>query len=186
MYAANIADTVMFRNLGKYPSPYLQSLKRAVETAETELWVPAAVYRELTEYGNADSPASPYLDTAIEEGWVRVATPLRSVRDDAFESIEDPVEKAQHLADEFLNQQSKYPVTNNWRDASLVALAVRLFERNIRIRVITHTADEGLAKACARIPPEFGYYDIESRYYNPPQTAKHEFPTVESLTWDGR
>jgi len=68
----------------------------------------------------------------------------------------------------------------------LVALAVQLFERNARIRVITHTADANLAEACTRIPPEFGYYDIKSRYYNPPQTAKTEFPTVENLSWDER
>jgi hypothetical protein len=186
MYTANIVDTVMFRNLGKHPSPHLETLKRAVKTAETELWVPAPVYRELADYGDAGPPVNPYLDDAIEEGWVRVATPLPGVRSDAFDSVDDPVEKARHLADEFLNQESKYPVTNNWRDASLVALAVRLFAHNTRIRVITHTADESLAKACACIPPEFGYYEIESRYYNPPQTSKHEFPTVDSLTWDGR
>jgi hypothetical protein len=122
----------------------------------------------------------------LTQGWIRVATPLPGSRSDAFDAIDDPVEQARHIADDFLNQGSKYPVINNWRDASLVALAVRLFERNTRIRVITHTADESLAKACARIPPEFGYYEIESRYYNPPQTAKHEFPTADALTWDGR
>jgi len=184
MYTANIVDTVLFRSLGKQPNAYLQSLERAVKAAETELWVPAPIYRELAEYGD-EPPVNPYLDDAIEAGWMRVATPLSGVRSDAFESVADPVAKARHLADAFLNRQSKYPVTNNWRDASLVALAVRLFERAARIRVITHTADENLATACARIPPEFGYYDIESRYYNPPQTAKHEFPTVDSLTWDG-
>jgi len=42
MYTANIADTVMFRNLGKYPNSRIQSLKRAVEEAGTEIWVPAA------------------------------------------------------------------------------------------------------------------------------------------------
>jgi hypothetical protein len=186
MYTANIVDTVMFRNLGKQPSPHLQSLQRAVKQAETELWVPATVYRELADYGNVAPPVNPYLDDAIEEGWIRVATPLPGVRRDTVDAVDDPGEKARHLADEFLNQESKYPVTNNWRDASVVALAVWLFERNARIRVITHTADESLAKACACIPPEFGYYEIESRYYNPPQTAKHEFPTVDSLTWDGR
>ena len=186
MYTANIVDTVMFRNLGKYPSPHLQSLKRAVKKAGTEIWVPSTVYHELANYETVDPPVNPYLDEAIEEGWVRVATPLPSNRRDAFDSVEDPVAKARHLADEFLNQKSKYPVTNNWRDASLVALAVRLFEHNARIRVITHTADENLAETCARIPPEFGYYEIESRYYNPPQTAKHEFPTTNSLTWDNR
>lgn len=184
MYTANIVDTVMFRSLGKHPSPHLESLKRAVKAAGAELWVSATIYRELANYGGS-SPVNPYLDDAIEDGWVRVATPLPGVRSDTFDGVDDPVAEARHLADGFLNEASKYPVTNNWRDASVVALAVGLFERNARIRVITHTADESLATACVRIPPEFGYYDIASRYYNPPQTAKHEFPTVDSLTWDG-
>lgn len=185
MYTANIADTVMFRNLGKHPSPHLQSLERAVKEAGTEVWVSPAVYHELADYGVADSPVNPYLDSAIEEGWLRVATSLPGDRSKTFDSSETPVADAQHLADEFLTQQTKYPVTNNWRDAAVVALAVRLSEDNARIRIITHTADESLAKACARIPPEFGYYEIESRYYNPPQTAKQKFPTVDCLTWDG-
>jgi hypothetical protein len=66
----------MFRNLGKYPSPHWQSLERAVADAETEIWVPAAVYHELSDTGSADSPTNPYLDGAVEEGWLRVATPL--------------------------------------------------------------------------------------------------------------
>jgi hypothetical protein len=184
MYTANIADTVLFRNLGKYPNPHLESLKRAVESADTEIWVPAAIYCELVDFGGGDEPVNPYLDQAIEDGWVRVATPLPAVRDDGFAAVDDPIEEAQHLTDALLNRESKYPVTNNWRDASIVALAVQLFEHNTRIRVITHTADELLATACARIPPEFGYYEIESRYYNPPQTAKDEFPTTDALTWD--
>ena len=185
MYTANIVDTVIFRSLGKHPNSRLESLKRAVKTVGAELWVPSTIYRELADYGGS-SPVNPYLDAAIEDGWVRVATPLPGVRDDTFDGVDDPVAEARHLADEFLNTASKYPVTNNWRDASVVALAVRLFERNARIRVITHTADESLAMACDRVPPEFGYYEITSRYYNPPQTAKQEFPTVDSLTRHGR
>lgn len=185
MYTANIADTVMFRNLGKHPSPHLRSLKRAVKKAGTEVWVPAAVYHELSDTGSANSPTNPYLDRAVEEGWIRVATPLLGDRTEELDRTAGPVEKARIVTDEFLNQQSKYPETNNWTDATLVALAVRLFDTNARIRVITHTADDNLAKACARIPPEFGYYEIKSRYYNPPQTAKHEFPTVDQLTWSG-
>ena len=76
------------------------------------------------------------------------------------------------MADDSLNQQSKYPETNNWQDAALVALAVRLFDMNARIRVITHTTDGNLAKACARTPLKFGYYDIKSRYYNSPPNSK--------------
>lgn len=185
MYTANIVDTVIFRALGKDSTSQFLSLEQAVKTAETELWVPAPIYRELANYGT-DPPRNPYLDTGIEDGWIRVALPLPGTRTDEFESVSTPVARARHLTDDFLNQESKYPVTNNWRDASVVALAVWLFEQDARIRVITHTADKLLAKACARIPPEFGYYDIESRYYNPPQTAKQEFPTVDALTWDTR
>lgn len=185
IYTANIVDTVIFRSLGKSPNQHLQSLKQAVEEAGTELWVSPSIYRELADYGQ-EPPRNPYLDTGIEHGWIRVATPLSENRETSFDSLCDPVEQAQHLADDYLNRQSKYPETNNWRDASVVALAVRLFEQNTRIRVITHTADEGLARACARIPPEFGYYEIESRYYNPPQTAKQQFPIVESLSWSGQ
>ena len=182
LYTANIVDTVIFRSLGKSPSLHLRSLKQAVSEADTELWVSPSVYRELTNYG-ASPPKNPYLDTGIEEGWIRIATPLPNNRSTEFDQISDPVEQAQHLADEYLNQQSKYPNTNNWRDASIVALAVRLFEQNTRIRVITHTADKALAQACALVPPEFGYNDIKSQYYNPPQKAKQQFPTIESLSW---
>ena len=183
MYTANIADTVIFRSLGKEPNPHLETLKQAVKEADTEIWVPPVVYHELSDTNETDAPANPYLDTAIAEGWLRVTIPLAIDRDEGFDRSANPVVKARKVADDFLNARSKYPETNNWRDAAIVALAVRLFEENERIRVITHTADESLAKACARIPPECGYYEIESRYYNPPQTVKSEFPTVDSLSW---
>lgn len=184
MYTANIVDTVIFRSLGKHPSPHLETLKRAVEQANTEIWVPNPIYDELADHGVAGSPTNPYLDHGIKEGWIHVDSPLADGRDTGGESTDDPVTKAWHETNDFLNRNSKYPTTNNWRDASLVALAVHLFKENERIRVITHTADEKLAKACAIIPPEFGYYEVASRYYHPPQTAKNEFPTVDSLTWD--
>lgn len=183
MYTANIADTVIFRSLGKQPNPRLQTLKRAVKEADTEIWVPPVVYHELSDTSGANVPANPYLDTAVAEGWLRVALPLPGDRGEDFDGSADPVAKARTITDDFLNARSKYPETNNWRDAAIVALAVRLFQENARIRVITHTADEKLAKACARIPPEFGYYEIQSQYYHPPQTIKSEFPTVDGLSW---
>jgi hypothetical protein len=99
--------------------------------AGTEIWVSAAVYHELADAGSADSLTNPYLDTAIEEGWLRVASPLPGDRTEGFDNSAGPVEKARFVADGFLNQQSKYPETNNWQDAALVALAVRLY--SIRI-----------------------------------------------------
>lgn len=129
IYTANIVDTVIFRSLGKSPNHHLQSLKQVVEEAGTELWVSPAIYRELADYGR-EPPRNPYLDSGIEDGWIRVATPLSGNRETPFDSVSDPAEQAQHLADDYLNQQSKYPDINNWRDASVIALAVRLFEQN--------------------------------------------------------
>jgi hypothetical protein len=104
MYTANITDTVMFWNLGKQPSSHLQSLKSAVEEAGTEMWVPAAVYHELADAGSTDSPTNPYLDTAIEEGWLRVASPLPGDRTEGFDNSAGPVEKLQFvtLSDPFI------------------------------------------------------------------------------------
>jgi hypothetical protein len=185
-YTANIVDTVVFRSLGKYPTPHLDTLRDAVETAQTEIWVPEPIYEELADQGTDGTVTNPYLDRGIEDGWIRLATPPHPEEGPAdAESDPRPAAEAWREAKHFLDRHSKYPTTNNWRDGSVVALAVHLFERNKRIRVITHTADELLAKACAAIPPEFGYYEVESRYYHPPRTAKQTFPKVENLTWDG-
>jgi hypothetical protein len=168
---------------GEHPNPHLDTLKEAVETAQTEIWVPELIYEELAEQNPDDTLTNPYLDRGIEEGWIRLVT-LPEPEDDtvSVESGSNLAVEAWQEANQFLDQHSKYPTTNNWRDGSVVASAVHLFEENKRIRVITHTADELLAKACAIIPPEFGYHEVASRYYHPPRTAKRTFPTVDSLT----
>lgn len=182
MYTANIVDTVVFRSLGKHPNSHLDRLKDAVEEAQTEIWVPNLIYEELADHG-PDGTTNPYLDHGVKEGWIRIVS-LPDPESDSVDAESGPALEAWREANHFLDQHSKYPTTNNWRDAAIVALVVHLFEQNKRIRIITHTADELLAKACAIIPPEFGYYDIASRYYHPPETAKEQFPTIDSLSWD--
>jgi hypothetical protein len=59
-------------------------------------------------------PRNPYLDTGIKEGWIRVATSLPNNRNTAFKSVTYSVKQAQHLADEYLNQQTKCPNTIIW------------------------------------------------------------------------
>jgi len=183
MYTANIVDTVVFRSLGKPPNPHFDTLKHAIEEAQTEIWVPDLIYEELAANGSNGTATNPYLDHGIEEGWIRVVSPP-DPESDSTNAESGSATEAWRGANHFLDQHSKYPTTNNRRDGSVVALAVHLFEQNKRIRVITHTADELLAKACAIIPPEFGYYEVASRYYHPPETTKENFPTVDSLTWD--
>ncbi|MUV88556.1 hypothetical protein GJ629_00535 [Halapricum sp. CBA1109] len=182
MFTANIVDTVVFRSLGKHPNPHLDRPEDAVEQAQTEIWVPELIYEELADHG-PDGTTNPYLDHGIDDEWIRVVSLPDSERNSA-DGESDPATEAWQEANHFLDQHSKYPTTNNRRDAAIVALAVRLFEQNTRIRVITHTADELLARACAIIPPEFGYHEVASRYYHPPATAKEQFLTIASLTWE--
>ena len=54
------------------------------------------LYRELADYGGS-SPVNPYLDAAIEDGWVRVATPLPGVRNDTFDVEDTPDMPAEFL-----------------------------------------------------------------------------------------
>jgi hypothetical protein len=61
MYTGNIADTVIFWSLGKEPNPRIQTLKRAVREADTEIWVPPVVYHELSDTNETDVPANPCL-----------------------------------------------------------------------------------------------------------------------------
>lgn len=185
MYTANIVDAVIFRSVGKPPNARFDALERAVERAETEIWIPGPIYDELTDHG-VEPPENPYLDDGIRAGWIRLEEPPAPDRRPDGQPTDEPAANAWREADEFLDRNSKYPTTNNWRDASVVALAVHVFEENERIRVIIHTAEELLAKACAHIPPEYGYYDVAARFYSPPESAKDEFPTVDSLSWDGR
>jgi len=70
IYTANIVDTVVFRSLGKHPNPHLDKLRSAVETAQTEIWVPELIYEELADQRPDGTVSNPYLDHGIEEGSV--------------------------------------------------------------------------------------------------------------------
>jgi len=180
MYTANIADTVMFRTWG---STRVRTYRKSARKKLPEPNLGASMaYHELADTGVPTRR--------------RIRTSIRLSKKGGFSSISitaqrgsiglDQLEKARfRFADEFLNQQQNKVS----RDEQLAGCGVGRVGSSIvrceclRIHVITHTADENLVKACARIPPEFGYYDIKSRY-NPPQTTKVEFPTVGQLTWN--
>ena len=74
-------------------------ISRAVQEAGTEIRVPAAFCHGLADTGSTDSPTNPYLDAAIEEGWLRVATPLPGDRTKEFDRSAGPVEKARFVAE---------------------------------------------------------------------------------------
>jgi len=71
--------------------PHLQKLKSAVEDAEPKFGCSSGLHK-LADTRSADSPTNPYLDTAIEEGWLRVSPSLPGDRTEGFDSSAGPVE----------------------------------------------------------------------------------------------
>ena len=92
MYTANIADAVIFRSLGKSPNPLLDSLQTAVEQADTELWVPASIYRELTDYRSCKAKTPPFragiqpttLMQSTADGKTGYSTPIDTINKTVF------------------------------------------------------------------------------------------------------
>jgi hypothetical protein len=185
MYTANIVDTGLFRAIGKPPTESYETLRAVVTTAEATLHIPSVIYEELGGEPAAETPpsGSDYVDRAIDDGWVTVANPVSGTFADAFVDAGSPVERARHDAHQVIATLTNHPQTvNQWDDTAIAGLTVRLFEQNQQLRIIVHTTDKALATAVRAVVPQYGYYDIKTRYY-PPRTAKDRFPVADNFTW---
>lgn len=184
MYTANVVDTGPIRAVGKPPGEPFSDLKTGVTAADATLHLPARIYAELGGNPDAAVPSgSEYVDGAVRDDWVTVSDPLPGRFDDGYDDAGSVVERARHDAHRVIARTTNHPKTvNEWDDTAIVGLAMRLFERNERIRVIVHTTDRPLAKAVRVVVPNYGYYDVKTRYY-PPQTAKERFPVAANFTW---
>lgn len=183
MYTTNIVDTGPFRAVGKPPGDSYRELEDAVIDAGTTLRLPPVIYEELG--GDPVSPpsGSEYVDDAIRDGWVAVADPVPGSFEDDRAGVDSEVERARHDAHHVIAETTNHPKTvNEWDDTAIVGLAVRLFGRNERIRVIVHTTDKALAKAVQVVVPHYGYYDVRAKYY-PPKAVKERFPSSGNFEW---
>lgn len=185
MYTANIVDTGPFRAIGRPPNEAYDRLEDAVITSGSTLMIAPTMYAEL---GGGPTAArypsgSKYVDDAIRDGWVRIADPVPGSIPDEPAEPDGVIEQARDDAHHVIAATTNHPETvNEWDDTALVGLAVRLFERNERIRVIVHTTDRGLAKAVQAVVPHYGYYDVKVQYY-PPKNVKDRFPIAANFTW---
>lgn len=185
MYTANIVDTGPFRAVGRPPNDAYSRLKDAVVTSDVTLTLAPTMYAELGGDPTATTypSGSKYVDEAIRDGWVHITEPVPGNIDDDPADVESVVEQARHDAHHVIAATTNHPQTaNEWDDTALVGVALRLFERNERIRVIVHTTDRGLAKAIQVVVPHYGYHDVQARYY-PPKDVKERFPVAENFTW---
>jgi hypothetical protein len=175
-YTKNIVDAGVFRGVGKPPNDKYNSLKNAVEAADSSLLLPRPIYQELGGNPSADTfpSGSDFVDDAIENGWVEIAEPIE---DDL------PISSAVEDAHTVVANQSNHPKTiRAEEDAAVIGLAMQLFERNESIYVITHTTDRPVAMAANIVLPEYGYYDIEANFA-PPQEVDNKFTSAECFRY---
>ncbi|AQL44693.1 hypothetical protein BV210_18225 (plasmid) [Halorientalis sp. IM1011] len=74
MTAIHIADTGLLVAMGQPPNLRYQAVRTFARQNDKTFVLPGRVYDELT--AEVDGVDTPPIDTAIEEGWARVAAPL--------------------------------------------------------------------------------------------------------------
>lgn len=175
MRVVNIADTGIFRALGKPPNPAHDALRQIVrEETRTVIRLPRPIYRELGGDLAADHPSgSDYVDSGIREGWIEVADPIEE---------KAPVSDAVADARAVMKSELSHPKTAVFEeDLSLIGLTVQLFDRAETIHVNLFTTDQPLRKAAAVVVQYYGFYDFDV-YYAAPQNVCTDLIRASNFT----
>lgn len=176
MQVVNIADTGVFRAIGKPPNPRFEALRDSITThQEAVLQLPRPIYRELG--GDPDAGPAPtgsdYVDTGLREGWIKVADPIED---------DPPMTEAMRDAQRVMQNEIAHPKTAVLdEDLSLIGLAIQLFDRAESIHINLFTTDEPLRKAAVAVIQYYGYYDCDI-YYAPPQQIYPDLIQSENFT----
>lgn len=164
----NIADTGIFRAIGKPPTQHYDILRDIItDDPETRLQLPRPIYRELG--GDPDTDPRPsgssYVDSGINEGWITVADPIED---------SSPMSDAMRDAEYVMKANIAHPQTAVLEeDLSMIGLAVQLFDRAESIHVNIFTTDRPLQKAAVAVIQYYGYYDCDV-HFAPPQKVCSE------------
>lgn len=176
MQVVNIADTGIFRAIGKPPNQHYETLRKIITSdPETVLQLPRPIYRELGGDPDADRrpSGSSYIDNGIDEGWITVADPI-----DDLPPVSDAMRDAEHV----MKAEIAHPQTAVLQeDLSLVGLAIQLFDRAESIHVNIFTTDRPLQKAAVAVIQYYGYYDCDV-YFAPPQRVRADLLRPEYFT----
>lgn len=166
-YTVNIVDTGIFRAIGKPPNEQFDALEKSVQRVDQTLLLTWDVYKEMSGDPTSNPPPSdsPWVAPGMESGWIILADELESMPD---------IDKALDAAEEAITDLSAHPKTACAdEDASLIAMAVQLFEKNESLNVTIHTTDKAVAKVALALVPEFGYYDISAYFVPPKRVTDH-------------
>ena len=150
MNRLHIADTGLFVAMGRPSNSRYQTVRRFARQNDITFVVPERVYDELT-VDDSDVERPP-VETAIEEGWATVASPL------AFsESI---VSRAMDGVQRYIANCDDRPADEVERaDAALAALAAQHLSRGTATEVYIYTTDIAAGQGAETVLASEGYGD---------------------------
>ncbi|PHQ40139.1 hypothetical protein DJ69_02890 [Halorubrum persicum] len=150
MSRLHIADTGLFVAMGQPSNSRYQAVRRFARRNDVTFVLPERVYEELT----VDEPdvEAPPIDTAIDEGWVTVATPLE-FSDPVVSRVMDGVQR-------YIANADDRPADEVERaDAALAALAAQHLSAGTTTEVYIYTTDIAAGEGAETVLASEGYGD---------------------------
>ena len=180
---AIIIDTGIIRGTDKPKNnrhTYRQ-IRRAVESENQTLYLPATMYDEL----GGDPPAIPsgsdWVDTLIEQGWVDVAPAVSGDPEASFSSPTTQRGKLRHAVEHEILQE-KEGMEREWEDTALAGLADRILSNAQAACVIIHTTDEPAQKGINRVLAERWPGHVRTHFHHPHE-PKTRFRDPKYFRW---
>lgn len=150
MSTLHVADTGLFVAMGGPSKERYRAVRRFARRNDVTFVLPERVYDELT--GNEGDVRTPPIDTAIEAGWVSVASPL--------EFSQPVVSRVMDGVQRYVANADDRPADEVERaDAALAALAVQHLSTGTATEVYIYTTDIAAGEGAETILASEGYGD---------------------------
>lgn len=176
-------DSGIIRGAGKPKNnrhTYRQ-IRRAVESENQTLYLPATMYEELGGVPSNIPSGTDWVDPLIKQGWVDVAPAVSGDPTASFSSPATQRGKLRHAVEHAI-QQEKSGGQREWEDTALAGLADRLLSNAQAAQVIIHTTDKPAQKGINRVLAMKWSGHVQT-YFHPPQKPKTRFRNPEYFRW---
>lgn len=150
MNPLHIADTGLFIAIGQPSNRRYQAVRRFARHNDITFVLPDPIYDELTPNEPGDEPLP--VDTAIEEGWAAVASPLELSRP-IVSRVMDGVQRYIATADD------RSPDQVDGTDATLAAVTAQQFSMGATSEVYIYTTDIAAGEGAETVLASEGYGD---------------------------
>ena len=178
-----IIDTGIIKGTGKPKNNWhaYRQIRRAVESENQRLYLPATMYEELGGDPSKIPSGSEWVDPLIEQGWVDVTPKVSGDPSASFSSPTTRRGKLRHAVDHAILQE-KSGEKSEWEDTALAGLADRVLSNAQAAQVIIHTTDRPAQKGINRVLAAKWPGHVRT-YFHYPHEPKTRFRDPRYFRW---